>query len=187
MSTEQNFDEIKAKLEGNYFYTKINLSDKDWKPILYFSLVWNLFESQICKTNANRISIELSIDKFTTKLAGTTKLQTVEAKYNNYFNWFRPRYTDRNVGSKFKALFNNKDDFELNSTETHMKGHLELVLNGKSADIQDVIKALLFIAYRIRNNFFHGNKNINDLINQTDLFIKTNQLLLDYMEDVLHS
>lgn len=186
MSGEQNFDEIKTKLESNSFNTTIDLSDEDWKPIFYFSLVWNLFESQICETRASKDRLELSVNKYTATLAGS-KLRTIEEKYNNYFDWFRPRYQDRNTASKFKALFNNKEDFDLNDTDKYMKGHIESVLNGNNTEIQDIIKCLLFIAYRIRNNFFHGNKDINGLINQTDLFIKTNKFLLDYMEDVLHS
>jgi len=37
----------------NKFYFSPNLNDKQWEPILYFSLIWNLFETNACNKFAD--------------------------------------------------------------------------------------------------------------------------------------
>jgi len=68
-----------------------------------------------------------------------------------------------------------------------MRRHLEATLNSPQSSLEDIVKSLLFIAYRIRNNFFHGNKNLSDLFNQEDLFQQINQVLMDYLDDISQS
>ena len=58
------------------------------------------------------------------------------------------------------------------------------VLNGETQDVNNIVYALLLIAHRIRNNLFHGNKGIDSLHTQTELFQVVNRLLSDFIENV---
>ena len=51
-------------------------------------------------------------------------------------------------------------------------------------NLNNIVYALLLIAHRIRNNLFHGNKGIESLHTQTDLFRVVNRLLATFLEDI---
>jgi len=44
-------------------------------------------------------------------------------------------------------------------------------------DVVDGVKAMLFIAHRVRNNFFHGEKCVTSLSAQRPLFEILNEML----------
>jgi hypothetical protein len=175
----QEFNKIKDWLECNYFFTKIDLSDEAWKPILYFSLIWNIFESKACNFEANEESLGKSVTKNSSNLD--------VAKYKPIFDWFQKRYfPSRQLDARFDNLFRSKSK-PAKISNPKMRAHLEGILKKDEENISadEMVLGLLFIAYRIRNNFFHGNKDINDLLSQTELFHQINQLLLNYTGDIL--
>jgi hypothetical protein len=55
------------------------------------------------------------------------------------------------------------------------------VLNGTLNDPNNVVYALLLIAHRIRNNLFHGEKEVAILHAQAELFQAVNSLLASYL------
>jgi hypothetical protein len=57
-------------------------------------------------------------------------------------------------------------------------------LHGESQDLNNHVYALLLIAHRVRNNLFHGNKKVESLPRQIDLFHTVNALLATYLEDI---
>ncbi len=60
-----------------------------------------------------------------------------------------------------------------------------LLPNNTSTPLSDeaAVYALLLIAHRIRNNLFHGNKELPKLVDETDLFNYVNALLQQYIGD----
>lgn len=68
-------------------------------------------------------------------------------------------------------------------TNTESQTVVKRVLIGEAHDLNNIVYALLLIAHRIRNNLFHGNKRLESLHTQTELFHVVNRLLADYIED----
>ena len=56
------------------------------------------------------------------------------------------------------------------------------VLESDNPSKQNIIKALLIIVYRLRNNLFHGKKRLETLNTQIDNFKITNKLLATVIE-----
>jgi len=138
------------------------------EPILQFSLMWNLFERVACRRNANLTSIKKSVhDSFTAGLLHG-------AHFNEHLEYFRSRSTrnGRDVETYFLALL---------LTDEKAKRVIRGVLEGTLTDPKNVVHALLLIAHRIRNNLFHGNKDVAMLHSQVDLFKTVNSLLATYL------
>lgn len=137
-------------------------------PILQFSLMWNLFERDTRKRNANPNSIEKSVrDSFSAGLLHG-------AQFNEHLEYFRSRSTQngRDVETYFLALL---------LTDEKAKRVVRGVLEGTLTDPKNVVHALLLIAHRIRNNLFHGNKEVAMLHSQVGLFKTVNSLLATYL------
>lgn len=157
----------------NQYFNDANVDFNNLRPVLSFSLMWNLFESKACNRSANPGTIKTSVYK--ADLAG--KLE--RNKYQPYVDYFRNRYLDEDrVTDFFMSL--------LLTNEKHRK-IVEEVLRGEKQDTNNVVYSLLLIAHRIRNNLFHGNKEISQLHFQTELFQVINNLLADYIEDITHA
>ncbi len=60
---------------------------------------------------------------------------------------------------------------------------IEKVLLGKEEDQTAIIKALILIIYRYRNNLFHGEKEIASLPNQQENFDYANNFLMTCLEE----
>ena len=69
-------------------------------------------------------------------------------------------------------------------TNTESQNVVRQALIGEAQDLNNIVYALLLIAHRIRNNLFHGNKRVETLHTQTELFHVINRLLSDYIEDI---
>lgn len=137
-------------------------------PILQFSLMWNLFERDTCKRNANLASIRKSVrDSFAAGLLHA-------AQFKEHLEYFQSRSTQngREVETYFLALL---------LTDKNAKRVVQGVLEGTLTDPENVVHALLLIAHRIRNNLFHGNKDVETLHSQVDLFKTVNSLLATYL------
>ena len=77
------------------------------------------------------------------------------------------------INAKFNAL-----KWE-NSRRNGMEAKLEItsVLKGEIDDIEKVVRSLLAIIFRLRNNFFHGKKWVYQLQDQVDNFRMANGLI----------
>ncbi|MDQ1593276.1 MAG: hypothetical protein QOG71_3903 [Pyrinomonadaceae bacterium] len=153
-----------------YFAGGVQIDYEELRPILCFSLIWNLFETVACGRNATPDSIRRSVDR--TDQAG--RLQAV--KYLRYLDYFRNRYLRAGtIEHAFDGLL---------MTNRQSQVAVRRALNDEAHDLNNTVYALLLIAHRIRNNLFHGNKSIQSLHTQTELFHVVNHLLADYIEDV---
>lgn len=168
MPLDGNFDGIDW-LNG-YFRTA-HVDFNELRPVLTFALIWNLFETKACKRFANPASIRTSVDS--AELQG----RLARDRYSPYVEYFRTRYFDE---------FGNANNFFLGLALTNSDHRLivERTLRGETQDLNNIVYALLLIAHRIRNNLFHGNKEVSLLHTQTELFRVINGLLVDYIEDI---
>lgn len=154
----------------SYFAGRARLDYNQLRPVLCFSLIWNLFETIACRRQANPTSIREAVDHASD--SGRLKLFT----YTKYVEYFRSRYLrDGNIDHIFAVLY-----MDHVRSKTVVRG----VLLGEMHDLNNIVYALLLIAHRVRNNLFHGNKGVETLHIQTDLFRVVNRLLATFLEDI---
>lgn len=164
----RNFDAI--EWINRFFQGTASLNFEQLRPILCFSLIWNLFETKACRKKASKTSIRECVD-FADE-SGRLKIE----KYQVYLEFFRERYVINNsVDAAFERLLLRDSD---------SKEAVRRSLLGESHDTNNIVLGLLLIALRIRNNLFHGNKDVETLPRQTELFVVTNSLLSTFLEDI---
>jgi len=139
-----------------------SLRPKTLKTVTYFTFLWNLFEGLVCKTNA---SIK-AFKRITQNLASSPKL---EKSVNKSLSFYRDRYVE---GQEMKPIFDGLC-FRCNDKKEHVKA----VLKGEMSGVDDKVLALLIIAYRIRNNLFHGLKSANNWDNQAKNISEASRIL----------
>ena len=144
------------------------LNYQSLEPVLSFSLIWNLFETVTCHRNADLRRIQEDVNR-------CYERGLLHAKdFLPFVEYFRKRYVeDQNIDNLPAGL-------KLRG-EVHIR-LVKDVLEGRSTDVNNVVYALLIIAYRIRNNLFHGEKDVYTLNTQLDLFKVINALLAKYLD-----
>lgn len=147
--------------------------------ILSFSLIWNLFEARICDKFASVGRIREKVDKADRE--GTLQRDI----YERYLNYFRDRYRPDGVGA-LDELAPTGPELHRNVREANarVRAVIEDVFQDPHPRTADLVNALLLIAYRVRNNFFHGGKNLQNLPQQTELFRVVNSLLSTFIDAV---
>lgn len=121
-----------------------SLKPKTLQAVAGFALVWNLFEGLVCKNRANVDSFQ----HITQNLASSPKLEKL---VDESVSFYRSRYV---AGQEMKPRFDG-----LKFRRNDRREHVESVLKGEVDKFGDKVLALLIIAYRIRNNIFHGLKS----------------------------
>jgi len=153
-----------------YFAGRSTFDYDGLRPVLTFSLIWNLFETIACRRMATARSIRLSVDH-----ADQTGRLDPE-KYGHYVTYLRERYLKNGtIDQAFDRLL---------MTDRESRIVVRRVLEDETKDINNIVYGLLLVAHRIRNNLFHGNKAVSSLHEQTELFQVINRLLSDYIEDI---
>lgn len=147
--------------------------------ILSFSLIWNLFEARICDKFASVNTIRNKVDR-----ADSTGA-LLRDDYEPYLNYFRHRYGPEGVGA-LDALAPTGPEQRRNVRDANasVRAVIEGVFQDPHPRTADMVNALLLIAYRVRNNFFHGGKNLQDLPHQVELFRVVNGLLSTIIDAV---
>lgn len=152
----------------NNRFQHIDVDFAQLRHVLSFSLLWNLFETKACSRQANPTSIRNSVNR------AESEGRLHRDKYAEYIDYFSNRYLgEGGLGLDGLGIANN------NHRQT-----VERTLAGELQDLNNIVYALLLIAHRVRNNLFHGNKDIESLDTQTELFHIVNNLLADYIEDI---
>jgi hypothetical protein len=163
-----NFDAL-AWID-RYFAQRAPLDYDQLRPVMCFSLIWNLFETVACRRMATIRSIREAVDH--ADQAGRLN----RTRYTEFVEFFRNRYLrDGNIEHAFERLL-------MTNTESQVAVRRALV--GEAQDLNNIVFALLLIAHRIRNNLFHGNKGVETLHTQTELFQVVNRLLATFIEDI---
>lgn len=111
-----------------------------------FALLWNLFDGLVCRNQANVGTFR----RITQNLASSPKLEKL---VDESVSFYRFRYV---ADQEMKLIFNG-----LHFRANDKRELVEAVLKGEVDKLGDKMLALLIIAYRIRNNLFHGLKSVH--------------------------
>jgi hypothetical protein len=98
-------------------------------------------------------------------------------EFRFYLTCFQKRY-----------LEDGEPNHKFDSLSLERGGDKQLVANvlqGKSTDAADVVKALLLVVYRLRNNMFHGEKYVFTLPPQDENFGVVNGVLATFLDRYL--
>lgn len=153
---------------NEYTQPAMRIDQEAFGPILHFSLMWNLFERDACGKEATPSSIEKAVQS--AFAAGKLSL----APFREHLQYFQDRSQrgELTIEQYLNALKMT------NASARHLVGG---VLAGTLTDPNNAIHALLLIAHRIRNNLFHGEKDVAMLHTQVHLFRAVNSLLATYL------
>lgn len=155
---------------NRYFAKRARLDYEQLRPVMCFSLIWNLFETVACRRSATVHSIREAVDH------ADQNGQLDRARYIEFVEFFKNRYLrDGNIEDAFERLL---------MTNSECQAAVRRALVGEALDLNNIVFALLLIAHRIRNNLFHGNKGVETLHTQTELFRVVNRLLATFVEDI---
>jgi hypothetical protein len=153
----------KEWLQSKEEYT--HFDDTKIQSVLYFTLVWNIFEKELCSNSA-------SIYKCPKKLA-EKYCETIEERLiEECFQFLKNRYFDNNgqATNLFDKLFRE--------SEKKYEDIASSVFSQNRATVLKKLEAILYIAFRIRNNLYHGMKAIDYLTEQNSLFSYVNNILM---------
>lgn len=146
----------------------LEIDETTYRQILHFSLIWNLFERHACGRFASipRIKRAVHTAVFTNKVCAQ-----MFAEHSAYF-----RNRAKNYGPSVAHYVR-----ALNPHNSETRAILNDFFGSQSSSSKDEITGLLVIAYRIRNNLFHGEKDVAYLHTQAELFQVINSLLATYL------
>lgn len=151
---------------SNRYYPE--LDDSKLRSIFYFSLIWNIYEKELCDKYAH---IQTHPDLHSQKYHN----QVDQNILDSVFEYFKKRYIlDGQPTDLFKAFKFEKSPVIKNEVLEYLKSE-ELSSENK-------LTALLYIAFRLRNNLFHGEKAVFQLYDQNENFRQINLLLMHLID-----
>lgn len=159
---------------NEYTHPAMFIDEDTFKPILHFSLIWNLFERDACGKEANPSNIEKAVQL--AFAAGKLSL----APFQEHLQYFSDRAQQDPMTTE--GYLN-----ALKMTSPNARHLVKGVLDGSLTDPNNAVHALLLIAHRIRNNLFHGEKDVAMLQTQTHLFRAVNSLLATYLHATMNA
>ncbi len=131
--------------------------------IFNFAMIWNLFEDR-CMDNFAKIS---KVNNFVESHISINNLEV-----DVIFDYFKDRY----------KVFDNIYDTENLLWKEHEHTYRDFVIEkfrDTQCSHQNKIKAVLYIIFRLRNNLFHGEKDIAIINEQKRTFVLVNKFLMD--------
>ena len=150
----------KLWLEAHQYYP--DLDESKLTSIFYFTLIWNLFEKNCCDENAQ-------INEHAPGLAVSHSESISELP--SIWRHFQTRYVhDGETTSTFDSF-----EFKSGDKKDVVK---RILLEGESSSNQEKMEALLRIAFRLRNNLYHGEKEVSKLYDQNENFKQITRLLM---------
>jgi len=152
----------KEWLEKNVFYSLLN--ENKLKHIFYFPILWNIFEKELC----NNIAL---INKYKEISREITINPSKEKEINSIYNYFKNRYIKERWRFEYLKFRNNK-------TEQDIKREILERFSKEEIKLLEKIEVILCIAFRIRNNLYHGEKQVDKLYEQNENFAQINKFLI---------
>lgn len=137
-----------------------------------FAILWNLFERYFCDKNANLKKIQDNINKLS-----ESNYSFPQIIYDDYYTYCRKRYL---IEDKTNELFESLL-FRENAAENKYKELLKSILENSESESKKKVFACFIIIYRLRNNLFHGSKNIATIDEQNDNFERANKVLMTFL------
>ena len=155
----KNTSEISQWIDN---YLHISINTEEYVEVRNFLILWNIFEAKWFKCNFGRNKCNIQNIHLASDIVNQT-LQYLQRRY----------ITNGSTNERFKRLrLRNNDDTT----------SVQRVLLGQTNNSCDIIKAIIMIIYRYRNNLFHGEKAIASLPIQKDNFIYANKFLIACLE-----
>ena len=141
--------------------------DKDpvVKEIRNFLLLWNLYEN-LCLNCAGKVQ---SIWKNTGNLSPDMK------DTDSFYSFIKDRYSDPKL---FERLNFKHDDRRLDRYCTSFSDRVSAILNSDDPTLEDKNTVCRMVAWRYRNNLFHGKKSLASFWTQQDIFLEVNAYLV---------
>lgn len=157
----------------NYF-DKPHLDEQALKPVLHFSLLWNLFEHTYF-TDDRHLNPKRLLD-----LSTISNNTLSDDNINAIFNFFKERYFPNNqMDSRFTTVM--LDNVERNEQPSNY-AFCESTFTANEPTKIDKIKTVFLIVHRFRNNLFHGRKNPETLNIYEQPFKEINKFLIHFIE-----
>ena len=155
----KNTSEISQWIDN---YLHISINTEEYVEVRNFLILWNIFEAKWFKCNFGRNKCNIQNIHLASDIVNQT-LQYLQRRY----------ITNGSTNERFKRLrLRNNDDTT----------SVQRVLLGQTNNSCDIIKAIIMIIYRYRNNLIHGEKAIASLPIQKDNFIYANKFLIACLE-----
>jgi hypothetical protein len=166
------YESMKRQVEWAYTLKGGDISQSDQEVIIKFLLLFNVFEARLFSSrNTNQI-----LEKMCSDLLGESWFKKNE--YDEYGRFFSNRYI------KNGKLTSRFDSLEIASTyRERAENSLKDFHNGKYND--NLFLTYLLIAYRFRNNLFHGSKDAMGLNKYISCFEKINWMLHKLLSDMV--
>lgn len=165
------FDEI-LWIRG-FFNNTTDLNIEGINHVRNFVFMWNIFETFGCNKEANINSIKNIVDEINSREA------IVSETFTDYVQYFSNRYYSKHGETTYSIdglLFRESQN------EQKAKNEVIAVLQQNQTAPKEILKALLIILYRLRNNLFHGGKQVVTLDTQIKNFICANNILKNVLE-----
>jgi hypothetical protein len=157
------------------YFDKPELNEQELKPVLHFSLLWNLFEHTYFTDNKHlnpKRLLDLSDISFNI---------IQEANLNEIFDYFKVRYFPNNhIDNRFTTLLLDRT---VRNRETPSNYNFcQTTLNATNPTQIDKARTVFLIIHRFRNNLFHGRKNPETLNIYQQPFNEINKFLVHFIE-----
>lgn len=142
-----------------------NLSEEERAAIRDFAMLWSLFEGTVLGAQGSAQSLVDFVD--TLQAHGAVDVTDLAPAIAH----FRGRYYSNGA---FTPAFDQHLHFRAND----QRPIAEAFVSGAANDAPDMLKGLLIIVYRLRNNLFHGLKWAYNIEGQLDNFRHANDTLM---------
>ena len=157
----------------NYF-DKPHLTEQALKPVLHFSLLWNLFEHTYFTDN-QPLNPKRLLDLSNISCNGLT-----EDSLNTTFNYFKERYFPNNqLDNRYTTL---RLDTVSHNGQLSNYNFCQTTLLASNPTKSQKTKTVFLIIHRFRNNLFHGRKNPETLNIYEQPFKEINKFLVHFIE-----
>lgn len=137
------------------------LPQRAFDAAMKFAFLWMYFEGQACGAEANSKRLrEFAKDLY------ARKLDTLRNQLDGPLDYFKSRYSEAQSEPQiFMRRLGKPERIKAEDQEA-----IITALSQTQVDEVDKAIGLLLISFRIRNNLFHGSKEIQTLQQQEDLF-----------------
>ena len=152
------------------------LTEEEKSAVAGFAIVWSVFEAKVMASLEASDKDSLNILRIGDYVENKANhLQNIDS-FHASLRYFKGRYITNGIpNSRF---------MKLRIPNRAQSDQVVAVLVGRETRALEILKALLFIVYRYRNNLFHGLKWAGQLRGQRDNFTHAVHVLTEILDAV---
>lgn len=156
------------------YFDKPHIDEQELKPVLHFSLLWNLFEHTYF-TDSRHLSPKRLLD-----LSDLSYNNISDDYLNTTFNFFKDRYfPNSQLDNRFTTL--RLDTIQRNEQPSNYV-FCQSIFTEENPTKVNKTKSVFLVIHRFRNNLFHGRKNPETLNIYEQPFKEINKFLIHFIE-----